>query len=171
MAQRILIVGSCAAGKSTLGTALAARLGLPLVHLDQHFWRPGWVEPSTEEWRGQVTGLVDADRWVMDGNYGGTLDLRLPRADLIVLLDQPRRRTLYRAVRRRVLRDRVDELDGSPERITWGFLKWIWDYPVRGRRILLDRIDEYAPTTTFVRLRGPKEVAAWLAAQPESARR
>ncbi|MEV0644838.1 adenylate kinase [Phytomonospora sp. NPDC050363] len=168
MAQRILIVGSCAAGKSTLGAALATRLALPLVHLDQHYWRPGWIEPSTEDWRAQVAGLVAEPRWVMDGNYGGTLDIRLPRADRIVLLDQPRRLTLYRAVRRRVLRNRVDELYGSPERITWPFLKWIWDYPARGRRILLEAIAEYAPGTEFVRLRGPDEVTAWLAAQPES---
>ena len=171
MPQRILIVGSCAAGKSTLGAALAERLGLPLVHLDQQYWRPGWVKPSTEEWRAQVQELVSAESWVMDGNYGGTLDIRLPRADMVVLLDQPRRLTLYRAFRRRMLRNRVDDLEGSPERITWEFLLWIWRYPKLGRKILLEKVEEYGGGAEFVRLRSPKAVAEWLARQPEGVSR
>ncbi|MFI6132271.1 hypothetical protein [Micromonospora sp. NPDC051141] len=41
--RRILVVGSSGAGKSTVAGELARRLDLPLIHLDRHYWRPGWV--------------------------------------------------------------------------------------------------------------------------------
>ena len=87
--RRILIVGSAGAGKSTLAREIARRLGLPLIHLDRHYWRPGWVASGDARFRADVAALAARPAWVMDGNYGGTLDLRLPRADLLVLCDPP----------------------------------------------------------------------------------
>ncbi len=97
--SRVLVIGSGGAGKTTLVTAIADRLGLPVVHLDQEFWRPGWEPTDIPRWRTRVTELVAADRWVLDGNYGGSLDLRLPRTELIVFLDLPRRVTIPRVLR------------------------------------------------------------------------
>jgi hypothetical protein len=75
--QRVAIVGSGGAGKSTLARELGQRLGLPVIHLDQRFWRPGWLETETEEWAATQQELAAADRWIRDGNYGATLDVRL----------------------------------------------------------------------------------------------
>jgi adenylate kinase family enzyme len=73
-------------GKSTFSKALSARTGLPLVHLDLHYWRPGWVRPFDDEWRAQQRSLLEGDAWIADGNYHETLDLRLERADTVVVL-------------------------------------------------------------------------------------
>ena len=86
-AERILVLGPCGAGKSTLAAALGERLGLPVIHLDKEYWRAGWVEPPQAEWLGKVEELIARPRWVMDGNYGGTLARRLERADCVVTLD------------------------------------------------------------------------------------
>ncbi|WP_218106970.1 hypothetical protein [Micromonospora haikouensis] len=99
--RRILVVGSSGAGKSTLARAVAGRLDLPLVHLDRHYWRPGWIAPDHAVWRTTVAALAAEPAWVMDGNYGSSLDLRLPRADLLVLVDLPWPLCLARVVRRR----------------------------------------------------------------------
>lgn len=77
------------AGKSTFSRALAAKTGLPLIVLDVHFWRPGWREPTEQEWRQQQLGLLAGDRWIADGNYHATLDLRLERAEAVIFLDTP----------------------------------------------------------------------------------
>lgn len=66
--QRVLVIGSPGSGKSTLATELAERTGLPLIHLDQEYWRAGWVEPPKAEWRQRVADLISRERWVMDGN-------------------------------------------------------------------------------------------------------
>lgn len=68
------------AGKSTFSRALSAKTGFPLIHLDVYFWKPGWVEPSEKEWRETQRSLLAGDRWIVDGNYPATLDLRLERS-------------------------------------------------------------------------------------------
>ncbi len=103
--RRVVVTGMAGAGKSTFSRALAARTGLPVTHLDVHFWKPGWVEPSEEEWREKQRDLITADEWILDGNYHATLDLRLERADTAVFLDTPwwvcAGRALVRGIRRR----------------------------------------------------------------------
>jgi adenylate kinase family enzyme len=87
--SRVLVDGITGSGKSTFSRALSARTGLPLIHLDLHYWKPGWVKPSENEWREKQRGLLAGDAWIADGNYLETLDLRLERADTVVLLDTP----------------------------------------------------------------------------------
>ena len=87
--QRVLIIGPCGAGKSTLAAELGRILDLPVFHMDQLNWRPGWVESSKDEIRARLATITAEDRWLIDGNYGGTLDARLARADTVVYLDFP----------------------------------------------------------------------------------
>jgi adenylate kinase family enzyme len=85
LGRRIVVTGLAGSGKSTF--ALAARTGLPVIHLDLQFWKPGWVAPSEAEWRTKQYGVLAGDAWIADGNYHETLDLRLERADTVVFLD------------------------------------------------------------------------------------
>ena len=76
-------------GKSTFSRALSAQTGLPVIRLDYHYWKPGWVEPSDDEWQEKQRGLLAGDGWIADGNDNKTLDVRLERAKTVVLLDTP----------------------------------------------------------------------------------
>jgi adenylate kinase family enzyme len=87
--RRVLVIGMAGSGKSTFSRALSAKTGLPVIHLDVHYWKPGWVKPSEEEWRDKQGNLVAGDAWIIDGNDQDTLDLRLERADTVILLDTP----------------------------------------------------------------------------------
>src|SRR5690242_7135339 len=89
LGRRVIVTGLAGSGKSTLSVALAAKTGLPVIHLDLHFWKPGWVAPSETEWREEQRGVLAGDAWIADGNYDETLDLRLERADTVVVLDMP----------------------------------------------------------------------------------
>jgi adenylate kinase family enzyme len=89
LGRRVIVTGRAGSGKSTFALALAARTGLPVIHLDVHFWKPGWVAPSETEWREKQRGVLAGDAWIADGNYYETLDLRLERADTVVFLDLP----------------------------------------------------------------------------------
>jgi adenylate kinase family enzyme len=92
-------------GKSTFSRALSAKTGVPVIHLDVHYWKPGWVEPSEDEWREKQRGVLARGEWIADGNYHATLDLRLERADAVVFLDTPwwlcAQRACVRGIRRR----------------------------------------------------------------------
>jgi adenylate kinase family enzyme len=103
--RRVVVTGMAGAGKSTFSRALSAKTGLPVIHLDLHFWKPGWIPTPDDEWRERQRGLLAGVEWIVDGNYHATLDLRLERADTAVFLDTPwwicARRALARGVRKR----------------------------------------------------------------------
>ena len=83
--ERVLILGSPGAGKSTFARRLAERSGLPLIHLDKHFWRPGWVEPAPEEWQRTFFPWTFENRGVPNagaGAQGEQEDWRMPDPSL-----------------------------------------------------------------------------------------
>jgi adenylate kinase family enzyme len=126
--QRILVIGPCGAGKSTLARALGAKLGLPIFHMDQLNWKPGWKESSKDEILERLSSIVATDRWVIDGNYGGTLAERLERADTVLYLDYPIRLCVARLFRRIWMyrgETRPDMTEGCPERFDLGFLFYL----------------------------------------------
>jgi adenylate kinase family enzyme len=96
----VVVTGLAGSGKSTLSTALAAKTALPLIHLDLHYWKPGWTDPTDAEWRERQREVLAGDAWIADGNYHKTLDLRLELADSVVVLDLPWWQCSARALRR-----------------------------------------------------------------------
>jgi adenylate kinase family enzyme len=141
--QRILVIGSGGSGKSTVAKEIARQLRLPLIHLDALYWQPGWRPTEKGAWERMVRELIAAPRWVMDGNYGGTLDLRLARCDTVVFLDLPRLTCVWRVLKRQLQfrgRSRPDMAPGCPERLSWEFVAWIWTYPRSRRPGILRRL-------------------------------
>lgn len=163
--KRVLVIGSGGAGKSTFATALAERTGLPLVHLDALFWRPGWVETPRPEWAETVQRVIAGDRWILDGNYGGTLPQRMAACDTVIFLDLPRLLCATRALRRWFRfrgGSRPDMAPGCPERPSLAFLWWIWTYPTRRRPEILRRLGELRSDQRAVILRSRREVSDYL---------
>jgi len=87
--SRVLVTGMAGSRKSTFSRSLAAKTGLPVIHLDLQFWKRGWVAPPEREWREKQGGLLAGDAWIADGNYHETLELRIERAATVVFLDTP----------------------------------------------------------------------------------
>ena len=130
MGRRVLVTGLAGSGKSTFSRALAARTGLPLIHLDLQFWKPGWVAPSEDEWREKQRQVLAGDAWIADGNYHETLDLRLERADTIVVLDTPWPLCVGRALLRGVRKSGGEMPEGCHDS-AWRRLRDEW--PVAAR--------------------------------------
>jgi adenylate kinase family enzyme len=163
--QRIAIVGCSGGGKSTLARALGERLGLPVIHLDALFWKPGWVESEREVFRQAVEAAVAAPRWVCEGNFTGASAARLARADTIVWLERPRLTCLWRAFRRAVSglgRARADLAPGCPERIDLGFYAYIWTWNRITRPKMAAAIARHGAGAAVVRLADDRAVRAWL---------
>ena len=165
--QRVLVIGNCGSGKSTASVELARRLNLPLIHLDREFWRPGWQQPTDEQWEQQVAAIVAADRWLVDGNYTGSLPMRIARADMVVWLDFPRLFCMWQVLRRvriHLGRERADCGEGCPERFDLPFLKWVWDYPKRSRRRTLEILAANPQVEQHV-FRTRRELYEWISNQ------
>ncbi|MEM0999672.1 MAG: hypothetical protein AAGN35_21620 [Bacteroidota bacterium] len=162
---RILIIGSPGSGKSTLATQLHAATQLPLIRLDQEYWQPGWVEPDRATWRARVAELAQRERWIMEGNYGGTFDLRIPRADLVVYLDLPTRVTLLRVIRRvwkHRGHSRPDMPEGCPEHFSLKFLFYVLHFRASRRAGILARLDKLRPDQERAHLTGKTAVKQFL---------
>ena len=129
--ERILIIGCGGAGKSTLARQLGEKLELPVVHLDKLFWKPGWVEESSEEFDRKLALELEKTKWIMDGNFNRTMPQRLSKCDTIIYLDFSRWACLWGVVRRIITTYgtvRPDMGDGCPERFDLNFLRWVWNY-------------------------------------------
>ena len=96
-----MIIGRPGSGKSTVARHLGQRLCVPIIYLDVLFWRPGWKEPDRNDFRTRVAHAHSGDSWISDGSYAeSTFDLRLPRADALIVLERPRWLCLVRVLRR-----------------------------------------------------------------------
>ena len=162
--RRLLVIGSPGSGKSTLARQLATATGLPLIHLDAEYHLPGWIARDEFEWRARLAQLVTEKHWIIDGNYGGSMDFRLRYADTAILLDYPSWLCLWRVVKRiATLRGTVrpDAAPGCAERLDWSFLAYVLAFRSAKTPALERRLSKF--DGTVIRFRHPAEAEAFLA--------
>ena len=87
--EKIIVIGSPGAGKSYFSKRLASVLDLPLYHLDNIYWNEDRTHISREELILKMNEIMDGDKWLIDGNYISTMELRVSRAETIFFLDFP----------------------------------------------------------------------------------
>ena len=122
--DKVIVLGSAGSGKSTLERKIGELLEIEVIHLDSYYWQPNWVATPDDEWTAKVKELLEHERWVMDGNYTRSLELRLKTADAVIFLDRSRlfciwhvfkRLMLYRGESRQSLRK------DAQKKLTWTF--------------------------------------------------
>jgi adenylate kinase family enzyme len=159
--KKIILIGSGGSGKSTLAKQLGKKLNIKVYHLDTLFWKPNWEAVPKEEQIMIQTRLVEKQEWIIDGNYSGTLDIRLNAADTIIFLDLPRIHCIYRALKRihkYKNRTRPDMGEGCQERFSLEFFKWIWNYPKTRKPQILKKLEQLPPDKQIWILKSTKEV-------------
>ncbi|MEO8073409.1 MAG: DNA topology modulation protein [Acidobacteriota bacterium] len=159
--RKILVIGSGGAGKSTFARRLGEKTGLEVVHLDKLYWKPNWTETPKDEWRKIVGEIIKGDEWIMDGNFGGTIDLRLAACDTVITLDLPRTVCVYRVLKRRLKyrsTNRPDMSEGCHEKIDFEFLQWIWNYSKNNKPQITEKLKRFGNEKTIIRLKSKREV-------------
>ena len=168
--RRVIVTGIAGAGKSTFSRALSAETGVPVIHLDVHYWKPGWAEPSEDEWRETQRDVLAGDEWIADGNYHATLDLRLERAETVVLLDTPwwvcAERAFVRGIRKRPvgfqLPDGCDESASRRLRAEWRLVWRIWRVRRSDRELELGILSRHEHDVALHVLRSKKAIRGFL---------
>ena len=146
--KRVMIVGCSGSGKSTLGRRLANIMALPLIHTDHILWKQGWELRQKDEIRYLIHEAAQKSVWIIEGANSSTFDLRIARADTLIVLDLPTRICLFRVLKRVIGsygEVREDMASGCPERFDWGFFNWIYNYKRTHRQRDLNLL-EAAPT-------------------------
>jgi adenylate kinase family enzyme len=167
-ARRICVVGCSGSGKSTLSQALCRKLNLTYISMDSEiFWLPGWKLRPRPEALERMKAFVAGERWIIDGNSAGSLQLRLARAELVIWMRPPRYVSVYGILSRWWKyrgQVRPEMPEGCPEKIDWPFFRYVWnfekkDVPQLEAQFALARSD-----LPIVVLRSHKQSAALLSA-------
>ena len=161
--KRILILGPSGSGKTTFSIRLGTILGIDRIHLDACFWKPGWTSTSQLQWRATVASLIQNEAWIMDGLYESTLDLRIPAADALIVIERSRLVCLWRVLKRKLTIDDHFRPDApAGQKLDRAFLRYIWRYPAVTRPLLFDCIRRYGPGKMLIHFHGANDVRDFL---------
>ncbi len=130
--MKIAIIGNAGSGKSTLALKLHEILNIPLYHLDQYFWKPGWQEPDRDEFEKIHNQLCDKNEWVIEGIATRIFEYRIQKANIVIFLDTPTYLCFYHIFKRALTHFGhvyFSSAKGCPERgPDLKFLKFIWNF-------------------------------------------
>ena len=137
LGDRICIMGPSNSGKSTLADAIARKNQTQAIHLDvlHHLPETDWVPRAFADFQGLHDTAITAERWVVDGNYSQLLPQRLARATGFILLDICTPLSLFRYIRRSLVRrGQIGGLEAGKDSVKWNMLKHIAITTPKNRR-------------------------------------
>ena len=85
--KRVVVTGCPGSGKSVFSVKLHEKTGLPLVHLDNVWWKPDRTHVTREEFDARLADILKEDEWILDGSYSRTFEPRIKACDTVILLD------------------------------------------------------------------------------------
>ena len=87
--KKVIVIGCPGSGKSTFARALHDKTGIPLYHLDMMYWNADKTTVEKREFLELLSSVLEKDEWIIDGNYGSTMELRMTACDMVIFLDYP----------------------------------------------------------------------------------
>ncbi len=139
--NKVIVIGSPGAGKSVFAGRLSEKTGLPLIHLDMIWHKPDKTHISREELDAFLAQTFLEDKWIMDGNYARTMEIRFQNADTIFFLDYPVEVCLD-GIRQRVGKERRD-MPWMENSVDEDFKEFVANYPKQERNKVYDLIEKY----------------------------
>ena len=169
--EKIVIMGSSGAGKTTLARELGPILKIKKVyHLDRLFWQRHWKGKSGDTRIDILQGLVGEKQWIIDGNYFSVSKLHLNAADTIIFLDTSPLCCLWRLIKRHReyrRRSRRDIPEGCTDKLNLYRVWKVLTFPLQGRK-LKQKLRSYK-FKRIIWLRSIEEVEDFLAQQEQDA--
>lgn len=151
-AKRIAIIGGSGSGKTTLTTNLARELKLPVMHIDGVHHLANWEIRDKAERDEIILEKVHSDSWIIDGTYTSTLEERVKVADFVIYLDYSSLAQV-KGVLQRYLKNpgkEKPEIPGCKEKMSWEFLKWVWNWRKSKREKVLNAINQVDSSKVFI---------------------
>ena len=85
--KRIMVIGCPGSGKSTLSRELHKKTNLPLYYLDMLYWNEDKTTVDSDIFKSRLNEVLSYEKWIIDGNYQSTMELRMKACDTIIFLD------------------------------------------------------------------------------------
>ena len=87
--KKVIVIGCPGSGKSTVSRTLHNKTGIPLYHLDMMYWNADKTTVEKSVFLERLSAVLEKDEWIIDGNYGSTMELRMVACDTVFFLDYP----------------------------------------------------------------------------------
>ena len=158
--DKIIVIGCPGAGKSTFARALQEKTGLPLYYLDMLYWNSDRTTVSKDVFRERLGEVLTHDQWIIDGNYGSTIEMRLKECDTVFFLDYPLD-VCIEGVQMRKGKKRPD-MPWTETQDDEEFLKFIRDYKTDSRPKVIELLDKYKDGRDIVIFRSREEAVEYL---------
>lgn len=146
--QKIIVIGSPGTGKSTFSRKLRDITSLPLYHLDMIKHKPDRTTAAKEEFDKRLSEILLTDKWIIDGNYQRTIEMRLEKCDTVFLMDFPLEVCLAGAAAR--VGTKRDDLPWVEEEFYEEFRQWIVDFPNVALPHIYQMLEHYRDKTVVI---------------------
>ena len=139
--KRVIVIGCPGSGKSTVSRALHNKTSIPLYHLDMMYWNADKTTVEKSIFLERLSAVLEKNEWIIDGNYGSTMELRMAACDTVIFLDYPLEMCLD-GIRERRGKPRSDmpwiEIEEDAE-----FIEFIKSYSEQQKPKVLELLEKY----------------------------
>lgn len=157
--KKVIVIGCPGSGKSTVSRALHNKTGIPLYHLDMMYWNADKTTVEKSVFLERLSAVLEKNKWIIDGNYGSTMDLRMAACDTVIFLDYPLD----------VCLDGIKERRGKPRSdMPWieteedaEFIEFIKNYNEQQKPKVLELLEKYGDKNIVI-LRSREQADAFL---------
>ena len=146
--KKVIVIGCPGSGKSTVSRVLHNKTGIPLYHLDMMYWNADKTTVEKSVFLERLSAVLKKDEWIIDGNYGATMELRMAACDTVIFLDYPLD----------VCLDGIKERHGKPRSdMPWieteedaEFIEFIRNYDEQQKPKVLELLQKYSDKNIMI---------------------
>ncbi len=146
--EKIIVIGCPGSGKSTFSKALHAVTGIPLYHLDRMYWNADQTTVERPVFLKRLEDTMEKNRWIIDGNYASTMELRMNACDTVIFLDYPPEICLAGVRQRRGIKR--SDLPWVETEEDEAFMAYIQDFNTQQRPKVMQLLEKYAHKKIYI---------------------